>query len=91
MSRNFWPPNPTVLGYTICAQIPCSSMSATRASTSYAAGCTSSMFHWKNVVPGTFTPSAPTTPDAPARESALPSIIHVGMPSTSCTCGTRSS
>ena len=28
MSRNFWPPNPTVLGYTICAQIPCSSMSA---------------------------------------------------------------
>ena len=24
------------------------------------------MFHWKKVVPGTFTPSAPTTPDAPA-------------------------
>ena len=49
------------------------------------------MFHWKNVVPGTFTPSAPTTPDAPARERTLPSIVHVGTPSISCTCGTRSS
>ena len=29
------------------------------------------MFHWKNVVPGTFTPSAPTTPDAPARREHL--------------------
>ena len=49
------------------------------------------MFHWKNVVPGTFTPSAPTTPDAPARESTLPSMVHDGTPSISCTCGTRSS
>ena len=49
------------------------------------------MFHWKKVVPGTFTPSAPTTPDGPGqRESTLPSIVHDGTPSISCTCGTRS-
>ena len=45
------------------------------------------MFHWKKVVPGTFTPSAPTTPDAPARESTRPSMVQDGTPSTSCTCG----
>src|SRR6478609_7955127 len=86
-----WPPRPTVFGNMICASMPHSSRTSRRTFGSYEPTCVSSIDQWLSARSAlSFWPSLPITAPALARPSGWPSNTHVGMSSTTSTCGTRS-